>query len=221
MLQVHFILLGEGSSDRALVEPLRRLCVAEGAGEVTGFAPDFGRIPGLQAKSLEAKLELVVQHEPGVNLIFIHRDADARDPEPRYLEIERRVGSIGDLDTEPNWVAIVPVQETEAWLLLDEANLRMVAGRPRGRAPLDLPRPSQIEAIANPKEVLEETLVLASETSGARRRRLRRDFPRLRRRLIERLAIEGPICELSAWQRLRRDLSQALQKLSRLDPGRP
>ena len=36
MLQVHFILLGEGSSDRALVEPLRRLCVAEGAGEVTG-----------------------------------------------------------------------------------------------------------------------------------------------------------------------------------------
>jgi len=148
--------------------------------------------------------------EPSANLIFIHRDADSRDPSPRHEEVAAA------FDGQPHqaaWVAIVPVQETEAWLLLDEAAIRRVAGKPSGRAQLKLPQPSEVESKAEPKELLQQALRDAAEVTGRRLKRLNAEFSANRRLLLERLPIGGPLEQVNAWARLRDDVKAAIAKV--------
>ncbi len=209
-MRIHFLLVAEGSSDDGLIPHLENLCIELGASEVTGTSLDFQRLDMPVRKTVSAKLQAALQLEPTANLIFIHRDADSQDPEPRYKEISDAVTKCG---LQKPWVSLVPVQETEAWLLLDEAAIRMVAGRPRGHRPLGLPRPSEVEEVANPKEKLREVLARASDLSGRRLARFRRDFPNHRRLLLQRIPTGGVLFELQSWVRLRNGLEQALTNL--------
>lgn len=209
-MRIHFILVGEGTSDDGLIPHLENLCIDLGADEVTGTGVDFRRLDQPVGHSLEAKLGAAVQLEPEANLYFLHRDADSPNPAPRYAEIANAVAAV-ELTRE--WVALVPVQETEAWILLDEAAIRMVARRPRGRTPLNLPRARQVETVANPKERLQEALVAASEASGRKLDNLRRDFADHRRILLQRLPIRGQLLEVDSWVRLESDLAAAIARL--------
>ncbi|MEW5930701.1 MAG: hypothetical protein AB1941_24840 [Gemmatimonadota bacterium] len=209
-MTIHFVLVGEGTSDDGLIPHLETLCIHLGADEVTGTAIDFRRLDQPVGHSLQAKLGAAVQLEPAANLFFLHRDADSPDPAPRRAEIVDAVGAVG---LPQAWVAIVPVQETEAWLLLDEAAIRMVAGKPRGRVPLNLPRANQVESVANPKERLQDALVTASEATGRRLAKTRRDFPEHRRILLQRLPIGGPLREVHSWVLLEFDLTAVIAKL--------
>lgn len=209
-MQIHFVLIAEGSSDEALVDHIEKLCISLGASEVTGTAPDFGRLPQPVAGTVLAKLEVAVQLEPKADLFIVHRDADSPDSGPRHLEIRTAAEEAGLIE---GWVALVPVQETEAWLLLDESAIRAVAGNPRGRASLDLPRPGQVEAVRDPKTRLEEALVKASGLVGRRHRKFRAKFSQQRRALLMRLPVGGPLTQLSAWIRFRSDLENALEEL--------
>src|SRR5690606_40429727 len=58
--------------------------------------------------------------------LFVHRDADARDPTERLTEIDQAFKLI----KSPPYVRVVPVQETEAWLLVDESAIREHLGIP-------------------------------------------------------------------------------------------
>jgi hypothetical protein len=51
-------------------------------------------------------------------------------------------------------VCVIPVKMTEAWLLIDEKAIREAAGNPKGRQPLNLPKPSKTEELSDPKETL-------------------------------------------------------------------
>jgi len=104
----------------------------------------------------------------------------------------------------------VPVQETEAWLLLDEESIRSIAGKPSGRSPLEIPSPARVESIAKPKEKLMEMLAIASELSGRKLKRFKKRFPDHRRLLIERLDIDGLISQVPAWQQLCKDIESTL-----------
>lgn len=108
-------------------------------------------------------------------------------------------------------VPIVPVRMTEAWLLLDEALIREVAGRPSGTESLGLPKPLQAESVADPKEVLRSALETASGLSGRRLKQFRRRFSENRRLIFERLDPEGPVRRLSAWRELEHALDEALK----------
>jgi hypothetical protein len=208
-MRIHFVLVGEGTSDDGLIPHLETLCILLGADEVTGTAVDFRRLeqPG---HSVQEKLRVAVQLEPAANLFFLHRDADSPNPAPRHGEIAAAAHTVG---LPQEWVALVPVQETEAWLLLDEAAIRMVAGKPRGRVPLNLPRASQVESVTNPKERLQEALVAAAEAKGRKLAKLRRDFPDHRRILLQRLPVRGPLLEVPSWVRLKADLAAAIERL--------
>jgi len=107
-------------------------------------------------------------------------------------------------------VPIVPIRMTEAWLLLDEEAIRMVAGRPSGVEPLGLPTASRVEAVADPKARLRSALEMACGPSGRRLRKFKRDFPAHRRQLLERLDRSGPVRKLSAWQALEADTARAM-----------
>jgi hypothetical protein len=103
---VRFALVGEGGTDYALIPPLRRLIISEGALEVSGVAPDFRRLPDPVAPDVPSKLSAAAQLEPGANLLFVHRDADDPDPQPRRQEIEAAREEVG-LDRA--CVAVVPI----------------------------------------------------------------------------------------------------------------
>lgn len=217
MVRIYFVLIGEGSSDVGLIAHLERLCIDVGADEVSGTSPDFQRLDERMGTSVEAKIKATLQLEPNANLIFIHRDSDSRNPERRYAEIHLAVEGC---EYDGNYVAIVPVQETEAWLLLDELAIRQIAQRPNGQSRLNLPRPGRVESIASPKEVLHETLSIACEHSGRRLARFKRDFPTHRRLLLERLSIGGPLEHVHSWVRLREDIRAVIHALRELsDPA--
>ena len=181
---------GEGSSDDGMIPHLESLCIDAGATEVTGVAPDFRRLPVAIGHSVDAKLKAALALEPEANLVFVHRDADARVGTARYSEIADASAACGG---DRPVICVVPIQETEAWLLLDEAAIRRAVGRPRSNVKLELPSPSAVERVARPKERLQQVLERASEATGRRLERIRQDFPLQRRALLEDLPIAGPL----------------------------
>jgi hypothetical protein len=103
---------------------------------------------------------------------------------------------------------------TEAWLLIDEPEIRRVAGRPAGTNDLGLPSVAAIESLADPKALLAKVLLDAGQPSGRRRRaQFERDFGSHRALLLERLDVAGRINELKAWRRLKEDVANVLANL--------
>lgn len=208
-MRVHFLLICEGSSDEALISHLRSLLVDCGVEEASGAAPDFNRLPRPVSKDIESKVRAVLELEERVDLLFIHRDADSPDPEPRYREISN---GIKKANCKNFWIGVVPIQAIEAWLLLDESAIRRVSGRPNGQIPLNLPTPNHVEGLANPKNRLFDEIIRASETTGRKRRQLEKKLPALRTYLLSELKIGGELLRMSSWMRLRDDIMEFIQE---------
>jgi Domain of unknown function (DUF4276) len=196
---VQFTLVREGNSDDGLTYLIRALLARAGVPGVIGAARNY-------KGTTKEKLQQVLAENPVPDLIFVHRDSDAPDAAERRDEIALAATELGSLDKV---VAVVPVQETEAWLLTDESAIRSVVGRPGGKAALGLPAVRCIEDVPNPKEMLESACKIACEKRGARLKAVNRQFPRYRATLLERLDIDGPVNELSSWQRFVKDLTAA------------
>ena len=205
-MRIQFVLIAEGSSDSGMIHHIELLCIHAGADEASGTAPEFSRLSGI-GTSLRDKLQAAMQLEPSANLFLLHRDADSRDSGPRHDEINDAIQA-NNLRTP--CVAVVPVQETEAWLLLDEEAIRRVAANPKGQVPLNLPSPSSVERLANPKERLQQALVDASELTGRRLKSFKARFNTQRRTLLEQLEVGGPLERVPAWTRLREDLRMGI-----------
>ncbi len=211
-MQVQFLLIGEGTTETGLLEHLTNLCIAAGATEASGTVPAFERYAVPVGHDLGARLRAARHLLPEANLYFVHRDADQDDPAPRYAEIVQAVATHA---LTPRWVALVPIHETEAWLLTDEATIRRVAGRPNGHAPLNLPPLNRIEQTRRPKERLEAALLAAAQPlSGKRQVQFKQDFGHQRRQLLEALPVGSPLDQLAAWCRLRDDTAAAIAALS-------
>lgn len=206
---IQFLLIGEGSSDEGLIEPLSRLCIEHGVDEIEDITSDFD-FTGAGHSVLD-KLRIVLRSQISVDLIFIHRDADSLNYQRREAEIREAI-EISQIDMP--YVAVIPIHETEAWLLLDEQAIREIANNPFGRIPLQLPRPQNVEQIADPKIKLQEILLLASEVRGGRRlKEFRKEFSIHRRQLLERLTPDSPVRDVPAWQRLVAAIQDAIQRL--------
>lgn len=109
------------------------------------------------------------------------------------------------------WVGIVPVQEVEAWLLLDESAIRRIVSKPNGTTPLNLPNSKDIENTASPKELLQQVLLQASEATGKRLDKYKKSFGSQRRLLLERLPVDGPLLTIPSWKRMRDDLCKIIE----------
>ena len=206
-MRIKFVLVCEGSSDRGLVPHLETLCVRAGATEAMGEAPDLARLPVPPGKTVSGQVSAVMRLGAEINLLFVHRDSDGRDPRIVRRQITEEVSSLVGC---PVHVCVVPVQEIEAWLLTDEDAIRQVSGKPGGREPLGVPPRRQIEGTASPKEILKEAIAQASGERGRRLEKIRSRFSRLRAILLQRLDIDGPINELPAWQALVADIASAV-----------
>lgn len=204
-MRVRATFLGEGKFDDGLIQILARLWER--------IAPDFeielesGRqlLEVQDAPSRAEKIQLLVKHHQP-DLLFVHRDADKAGVAARRVEIER------DCDGSLH-VPVIPIQETEAWLLLDEDAIREVVGNSKGTKPLNLPKLADVEDTHNAKERLQAALRNA-RVGGSKRRPGQVSEQRLCAQLLENLDIDGPITHLSAWQTLVKDTKHAILVLA-------
>ena len=201
---VSFAFLCEGPSDTGLIAHLETLLVHFGAQEATGM-------PDTRKGTIPARLQQLLTEATGagINMVFIHRDSDGPDREGREREIRRGVEESG---FPHPFIPVIPVQETEAWLLLDEQAIRDVVAS-KGKQPLRLPKPNAIEGTRKPKEILQKALLAASETSGRRLKKEKNSFNHHRRVLLQRLDPLGAVRDLPSWQCLERDIQRALAQL--------
>lgn len=146
-----------------------------------------------------------------IDLFIVHRDSDSRDCEPRRQEIAAAMDAITPAQRH---IPVVPIQATESWLLLDEGQIRMVAGNPKGRIPLGLPSAAEVERRADPKKILAEALTIASNETGRRRERIIKRFSEHRRRLLGMLDLDGPLSTLSSFQMLVSDVNRVPRELA-------
>lgn len=166
---LRYTLLADGSSDRALTTIidwlLASLCPEL---EVTSEFADLRRLPN-PPRTLIDRAAVAIQLFP-CDVLFVHRDAEREPPANRRTEIEnavRGVPAIGD------YVPVVPVRMTEAWLLTDATAIRYAAGNPNGTTRLKLPTVANLETLADPKHVLQDLVQQAAEVTTRRRYRLR------------------------------------------------
>lgn len=157
------LFIGEGSSDNGLVPHVESIAARKGL-RVSITVPDFGLLRLPTGHSVRDKLRAARELHGTYDLAVVQRDADRGPAQDRRDEIEQAVCA--------EWpglrhVAVVPVRMLEAWLLLDEACLRQVAENPRGRVGLDLPKGTAAERVADPKQLLKDSLARASEYKGA------------------------------------------------------
>lgn len=153
------LLLGEGETDRALF-PIIVWLLRQHSKETWDVSFLKRSALGTQRGATLAQKVVAALSLQRCDLLFLHQDADNNDPEL----VRGSLVAASAQRTAP----VVPVRAQEAWFLLLETELRDAAGKPNGRANLGLPKPAQVEGLANPKADLHAALRAASELTGRR-----------------------------------------------------
>ena len=168
MKALNITLVTEGTSDVALIPHIHWLLRQNGiTNAIEATWADLRHLPrNLEIKGLSKKISLALELYP-CDILFIHRDSDNTSVEERETEILNAIENIEG--RKPDYfVCVIPVKETEAWLLFDENAIRRAAGNPNGNEPLELPKLKDIENLADPKQLLNDKLKIASGRKGRR-----------------------------------------------------
>ncbi|HED03676.1 MAG TPA: DUF4276 family protein [Candidatus Fraserbacteria bacterium] len=206
MKELRYTLLSDGSSDRTLIPILSWLLHQHlGLSIQTAWA-DLRRLPRPPRRLPERILKSLELYP--ADLLFVHRDAEAKSRQTRMDEIRQAIGQIPQDNSLPPVICVIPVHMQEAWLLFDEAALRKAAGNPRGRTPLKLPPLKKVEGLPHPEIKLYELLLVASGLSGRQRKKFRSSIRQHARRVPEFISDFSPLRALSAFQALETDIEQ-------------
>ncbi len=199
----------EGTSDWPFLEPVcRRLLEhllqhAERPVEIQRPLLALGK--GDREVAVQANLARDLCGE--FNIAFLHTDGTG-DPERAYRDRIAPVAEALPPEIDALIVGVVPVHETEAWMLCDGDALRGAIGTRLDDQRLGVPRTAgEIESLADPKAVLD---AICSNAIG--RRRARRRIKPPRELLGERVPLDS-LRRLRAFQTFEANLRQALIEL--------
>lgn len=209
MTQIRILFIGEGPSDSGIATHIRR--IAAGYGHNALITDPYVAWLPLPSKKVTDKLQAVKDLGGVYDLIALHRDGDREGRQPRLEEISSAADTV--MPGIPH-VPVIPVRMTEAWLLLDEAEIRWVAGAPKDKVPLDLPKPAKVESVPDPKALLREALARASGLSGRKLKTFSKRFDQHRAQLLERIDPDGPIRTVQSWRDFNADLIAGLNRLA-------
>ncbi|MBD2175596.1 DUF4276 family protein [Pseudanabaena sp. FACHB-1998] len=204
-----YTLIADGRTDDALIPILTWLLI--NLGVKIGIQPQLPILGSLRnpPKRLQDKIAIALDLFP-CNILFIHRDAESDETpiETRTKEIRKAEKLIKK--TLPPIVCVIPIKMIESWLLFNEEAIRKVVGNPSGRQNLSLPKISEIEKIADPKERLEKLL---TDASFPNRRGKRVNIPsNYCVRIAEEIEDYEPLRNLSAFQELEKEVEITLRK---------
>lgn len=210
MNSLRFTLVSDGPSDAALLHPLRWLLQENGINRPMEPAwADLRSLPKA-LPTLEIKIRAAIELFP-CDLLFVHRDAEREPRANRVHEIRAAIQRIStDFFAGRPYACVVPVRMTEAWLLFDEAAIRQAAGNPSGDTPLNLPSLSRVEDLPDPKAVLNEALLRATEKPARRLRKFRTG--QAVQRVAELIHDFAPLRRTTAFQALEQDLKDVLAR---------
>ena len=206
---------GEGETDGRFFGPLIERTVADilqndSDQQIDVYEPEWlGTAKG--ADQMVAVYQTAHQH--GAYLLILHADTDGRDSaQAKDEKVKPALDRIADLklDSPPVVVPLLPVQETEAWMLADRDVLREVLGTQLSDQELNLY--GDPERYADPKGKLNEALRVVKEGKGPH---LRVDISSLYNRLGQVIPLES-LNRLPSYQRFRADLVEALQQIGYL-----
>ena len=204
---IHYTLTTEGASDRVLIRHIDWLLEQHSSVEFNGQWANPASFSSLE-RDVGTRMREAVRSFP-CNLLFVHRDADNAGRPARAQEIQDEIAASGVL---PPTVCVIPVRMTESWLLIEEHAVRKAAGNPRGRAPLQLPNLNVLEGVADPKRLLDEALLTASETSGRRRRQFSASMPAAKHRVAALIQDVSQLRRLSGFVAFEQELVNALSQ---------
>ncbi len=202
MSDLRFTLVSDGPGDRALVPVLQWVLTQQTARVFAAEWPDLRRLR-VPPRALNDRITKAVELAP-CDLLFVHRDAEGGEPGVRHQEIGAAVRASGVALAVP----VVPVRMTEAWLLWNEAAIRLAAGNPRGQSALGLPSPGEVERRVNPKADLRAAIQEASGL-GARRRATVRP---VLNRIAEAIGDYSPLRAAPAFARLESDVRRVARQ---------
>ena len=172
MPPLRYTLLSEGTTDTNLIPiinwTLREVADVPVAEGIRANLQKLRRPPVSFVERIKSAVDLFP-----CNVLFIHRDADGGQPEERHAEIRKAINQATSDGCKVPAVAVVPVRETEAWLIFDERAIRNAAGNPNSDVPLNLPSLSKVEGRPNPKSDLRTALISASGLNGRKRKKFR------------------------------------------------
>ncbi|HEX4831208.1 MAG TPA: hypothetical protein VH478_08975 [Trebonia sp.] len=204
---IRLLFIGEGTSDSGIATHIRRITAEHGHSAVI-TDPLVDRLSPPPRKTVAGKLQAVKDLGGEYDLAVLHRDADREGRPPRLAEIRDAVRQV--MPGVPH-VPVVPIRMTEAWLLLDEVQIRRVAGAPNDRTTLSLPTASKVESVPDPKALLKTTLARASGLKGRRLEQFNNRFSQHRRLLLERIDPDGPIRDVPSWHAFNTDLAAGIK----------
>lgn len=157
-------LVAEGPSDHRFLEPIIEKTVTEIAFESQGQIDIELKI--IECDKGDSFIEYVSNGskigfvEYGINILIVHADADGKNSEETYKnKIQPMISHIESLSEEEyckNIIALVPVHETEAWMLADKNILISQIGTSRSENELNIN--GNPESFTNPKERIKEAI---------------------------------------------------------------
>ena len=188
--QLSYVLVADGGTDRALV-PIIEWAIHRLDPMVEILEAEF-------RKRTASVRDFLSTFRTGAMIVFVHRDGENASLADRIREFEGV--DRGDV------VPIVPIRMTEAWLLVNARAIARAADRPD--AAITVPALQRLEAIANPKQVLEERLLeAAGDPTGRRRKQFHKSIVERRVNVATLIAEFSPLEALPAFQRFQSDLA--------------
>ncbi len=189
--QLTYEIVADGGTDRVLM-PVVQWAIHRIDPTVEILEPDFRKRRGPAAEVLEGP-------ESGAMMVYVHRDSESASLEERMLEFD----GVDRADVVP----VVPVRMSEAWILFDGAAIAQAAGRPS--VEVSVPSMSEVEGLANPKQLLEHLLHTAAGSPTGRRNKLfRRSMIDRRVNVASLIRDFSPLEQLSAFRRFQEKLAE-------------
>jgi hypothetical protein len=137
------------------------------------------------------------------DILLVHRDAENQSHSHREKEIFNAVQG-----QHQNFVKIIPIRMTEAWLLSSVPAIRSAAKNPNGNAVLSLPPVRDFENCVDPKADLHTALISACGLGSRRRNKF--DLATATKRVAELTSDFSCLRALDAFSRFESEITQAI-----------
>ena len=167
MYQIYVGLFTEGSTDIRFLEPIVEKSFLQIAELQSSVDIEITVQPIIIDKKGKNFIEQVFEAlsigyaQYGISILCVQADADDKKLDTTYKnKINKALQLLTNNEIKcKNIVALVPIQETEAWMLADKELLKIQIGTLKSDEELGIHR--EPEKIANPKEVIENAIRIA------------------------------------------------------------
>lgn len=176
MTQLYFGLVAEGTTDYRFLKPIVEKTIINVAFECKGqidiYVYDISKknkgdsfIEAVMSASQKGTAEF------GISALIVHSDADAKEAKETYKsKINPATQKLAQTDNSfcKHLIALVPIQETEAWLLADKVLFKKVINTRKNDVELNID--GNPESFASPKERVEEAIRIGRENLPKKQR---------------------------------------------------